>query len=696
MAETKGLLVEIGADTSKMNKALNRLNAPLKKIQSELKFIDKALKLNPKNVELLRQKMKLMQQAIKESQSNTARLKAELARLRANNAPEEQIRRLEREIILAEAETKKLRKEFALFQASQSTLGKLGTTLSNLGSKLTNAGNAMRTFSMYSGMATAGLVAFGYKAVQHADDLNTLAKQSGVATDSLQKFAGASNLVDVSTEAMAKGQAKVVKAMKSGSDVFEKYGIEVKNADGTMRDSQDVFYDFMDAMGEIDNKTERAAAMQELFGAKAYQALMPLAGNVDIIREYGDRFEELGLILDQKTLDRMNALNDQIDYLRAVGAMAFYKIGGAISKAFEGFGGIDQVIANIADYIDKLNPKITRMVIAFGAVSTIVAPLLIFFGALSSSIGVLASNLAKVLTPLRSVFGMFGTGAGAITRLLGPIGLAISAFTLLWKNSEEFREAIQELVQVLGGSLMQIFNAMKPLLPVLAVLLSQLATIIGTVLGTAIKAVIPAITRLLSVFTTVSTAIIGVVTRLASSVSSKFNAIKTKMVTPINSARDLIKKAVNKIKSFFPLKIGKIFSGMKLPHFNVSGGKAPFGIGGKGSRPSISVKWYKTGGIFDGTTVQALGWGEKAPEAIIPLSGREMQPFAAAIADNFNNIIDYGMLANAIITGLAGASSPIVIQIDGKTVADTTAPYMNTAINQIQARQARQLGLVGV
>lgn len=696
MAETKGLLVEIGADTSKMNKALNRLNAPLKKIQSELKFIDKALKLNPKNVDLLRQKMKLMQQAIKESQSNTAKLKAELARLRANNAPEEQIRRLEREIIMAEAETKKLRKEFALFQASQSTLGKLGTALSGLGSKLTSVGNSMRTFSMYTGMATAGVVALGYKAVSHADDLNTLSKQSGIATDSLQKFAGASNLVDVSTENMAKGQAKVVKAMKSGSDIFEKYGIEVKKADGTMRDSQDVFYDFMDAMGEIDNKTERAAAMQELFGAKAYQALMPLAGNVDIIREYGDRFEELGLILDQKTLDRMNALNDQIDYLRAVGAMAFYKIGGAISKAFEGFGGIDQVIANIADYIDKLNPKITRMVIAFGAVSTIVAPLLIFFGALSSSIGVLASNLAKVLTPLRSVFGMFGTGAGAITRLLGPIGLAISAFTLLWNNSEEFREAIQELVRVLGGSLMQIFNAMKPLLPVLAVLLSQLATIIGTVLGTAIKAVIPVITRLLSVFTTVSTAIIGVVTRLASGISSKFNAIKTKMVTPINSAKDLIKKAVNKIKSFFPLKIGKIFSGMKLPHFNVSGGKAPFGIGGKGSRPSISVKWYKTGGIFDGTTVQALGWGEKAPEAIIPLSGREMQPFAAAIADNFNNIIDYGMLANAIITGLASASSPIVIQIDGKTVADTTAPYMNTAINQIQARQARQLGLVGV
>ena len=696
MAETKGLLVEIGADTSKMNKALNRLNAPLKKIQSELKFIDKALKLNPKNVDLLRQKMKLMQQAIKQSESNTTKLKAELARLRANNAPEEQIRRLEREIILAEAETKKLRKEFALFKASQSTLGKLGTTLSNIGSKLTSAGNAMRTFSMYSGMATAGVAALGYKSVKYADDLNTLSKQSGIATDSLQKFAGASKLVDVSTNDMAKAQAKVVKAMKSGSDVFDKYGIEVKNADGSMRDSEDVLYDFMDAMGKISNKTDRAAAMQELFGAKAYQALMPLAGNVDIVREYGKRFEELGLILDQNTLDRMNKLNDQIDYLKAVGAMAFYKVGGAISKAFESFGGLDQVIANIANYIEKLDPKITRIAIAFGAVSTVAAPLLIFFGALSSSVGVLASNIAKVVTPLNGVFGTLGIGTGTITRFLGPLGIAVTAFSLLWKNSEEFQSAVKQLVSVLGGSLMQIFDAMKPLLPVIATLLSQVATVVGTVLGGAIKAVIPIITRLLSVFTTVSTSILGIVNKLASGISSGFNSIKNKMITPINSARDTIKKAVNRIKSFFPLKIGKIFSNLKLPHFSISGGKAPFGIGGKGSKPSINVKWYKTGGIFDDTTVQALGWGEKGPEAIIPLSGREMQPFAAAIADNFSNIIDYGQLANAIIAGLAGASAPIVLQIDGKTVADTTAPYMNVAINTIQARQARQFGFVGV
>jgi hypothetical protein len=43
----------------------------------------------------------------------------------------------------------------------------------------------------------------------------------------------------------------------------------------------------------------------------------------------------------------------------------------------------------------------------------------------------------------------------------------------------------------------------------------------------------------------------------------------------------------------FPLSIGRIFSNLKLPHISVSGGVAPFGIGGAGSLPHFSVSWYK-------------------------------------------------------------------------------------------------------
>ena len=52
-------------------------------------------------------------------------------------------------------------------------------------------------------------------------------------------------------------------------------------------------------------------------------------------------------------------------------------------------------------------------------------------------------------------------------------------------------------------------------------------------------------------------------------------------------------KFANKIKGFFPLSIGRIFSNLSLPHISVSAGSPPFGIGGKGSLPSFSVSWYR-------------------------------------------------------------------------------------------------------
>lgn len=113
-------------------------------------------------------------------------------------------------------------------------------------------------------------------------------------------------------------------------------------------------------------------------------------------------------------------------------------------------------------------------------------------------------------------------------------------------------------------------------------------------------------------------------------IKGAMNKIKTAMEKPLKKAQGVIKGIMDKIKGFFPLKVGKILTGIKIPHINVSGGKAPFGIGGKGTKPSISVSWYAKGGIFDNPSL--VGIGEKGPEAVIPLSGRNMRPFAETIA----------------------------------------------------------------
>lgn len=110
-----------------------------------------------------------------------------------------------------------------------------------------------------------------------------------------------------------------------------------------------------------------------------------------------------------------------------------------------------------------------------------------------------------------------------------------------------------------------------------------------------------------------------------SKVKNTFGSIKDAIADKIEGARDAVKNAIDKIKGFFPLSIGKIFSNLKIPKISVSGGKAPFGIAGKGKLPNFNVKWNAEGGILDKATIfgrvgdTLLGGGEAGAEAIAPI-----------------------------------------------------------------------------
>lgn len=103
--------------------------------------------------------------------------------------------------------------------------------------------------------------------------------------------------------------------------------------------------------------------------------------------------------------------------------------------------------------------------------------------------------------------------------------------------------------------------------------------------------------------------------------SSAWNAIKSAITGPINAAKNTISNVVNSIRN----TVRGIFDGIRpklnisLPHISVNGGKAPFGIGGKGSLPSFNVSWYAKGGVFDQGARLLTGVGEDGAEAIVPL-----------------------------------------------------------------------------
>lgn len=149
-----------------------------------------------------------------------------------------------------------------------------------------------------------------------------------------------------------------------------------------------------------------------------------------------------------------------------------------------------------------------------------------------------------------------------------------------------------------------------------------------------------------------------------------FDKIKSGITDKINAARDGVKNAIEKIKGFFNFEwsLPKI----KLPHFSISG---KFSLDPP-SIPKFSVDWYQRGGVFDSATLFPWaggigGLGENGAEAIVPLEKNTQ--WLDKIADRLAQ---------------KQGSTPIVLEVDGKTFAQTSIDSINSL-----TRQRGKLGL---
>ena len=228
--------------------------------------------------------------------------------------------------------------------------------------------------------------------------------------------------------------------------------------------------------------------------------------------------------------------------------------------------------------------------------------------------------------------------------------------------------AIQQLVQDVWPDIQSIITTVMSIVQPFVVtawnVISSVMSTVMKVIGTVVKAVWPVISSLIRTHVATIKTVITNISTVISSVKNTFNRIKSAISEPIQKAKETVGKVIDGIKGFFPISVGKILDNIKLPHFTVDGGEFPYGVGGKGYMPSFGVDWYAKGAIFDGA--QIIGVGEAGPEAVVPLSGQNMKPFAEAIADASDE--DYGELSNAIYRAVSAAlaNSNLKMQIGSR------------------------------
>lgn len=344
----KGMTIEIGGNTAPLEQALKDTNKEIKSTQNELKEVNKLLKLDPTNTELLKQKQQLLGDQIKNTTTKLDALKQAQAQLDAEmkkggNVNQEEYRKLEREISVAESSLKKLKDEAKNTHPElakvKEALAKAGEIAGNVTQKFVDfTVKGVQVMAKACTVAVTSVGALAVKAGQLADDLNTLASTTGLSTKQLQEFQYASELIDVSVDTLAGALKKTTSSMASAQDgtgataeAFKKLGVSVTNADGSLRNNNDVFNETIRALASVGNETERDALAMQIFGKSATELNPLIEGGIDTLEQMSKQANELGLVLSQEALDGANAFNDQLDILKANGQKTFQVIGTEIA-----------------------------------------------------------------------------------------------------------------------------------------------------------------------------------------------------------------------------------------------------------------------------------------------------------------------------------------------------------------------------
>ena len=257
-------------------------------------------------------------------------------------------------------------------------------------------------------------------AAEYADNMATLSIQTGIGTDKLQAYQYMANMTDTSLETITGSMSKLIKNMSSAkdgtgaaADTFAAMGISVTKADGTLRDSEDVFADLIEKMGQLPEGAERDALAMSVFG-KSAQELNPLiAAGAEGINKWTAEAKNVGAVISTEDLAKLTSLQDLFDRIGATGEALKNRLGivladtilpqlekfvdllqgvAAGTVSFEEFGEeVGNILLELVDKISEGLPKVLDFAVEI--ITTLVSGLL-------RALPKVASELPKVIFKL--------------------------------------------------------------------------------------------------------------------------------------------------------------------------------------------------------------------------------------------------------------------------------------------------------
>lgn len=189
----KGITVEIGGDTTGLDKALKNVNSTIKTTQAELKDVNRLLKLDPTNTELLAQKQRLLKDAIGSTKEKLDTLKTaqEQAKAQLENGDlgQDKYDALQREIIETEQELRRLQEQAVESNAALAKIEDVGKNLEAAGNKISGAGEKLLPVTgAVAGLGTAAVTT----AANFESSMSQVQATMGITADAVSEVNGES------------------------------------------------------------------------------------------------------------------------------------------------------------------------------------------------------------------------------------------------------------------------------------------------------------------------------------------------------------------------------------------------------------------------------------------------------------------------------------------------------------------------
>lgn len=523
--------------------------------------------------------------------------------------------------------------------------------LDNAGKKATTFGGKVKKafgLAVKAGAVVAsGAVALGGTMVKlagdtakYGDNVDKMSQKIGISAKAYQQWDYVMKRSGTSVDNLKAGMKALSKQVEAGSKDFEKLGIsqkELKNAS-----TEEILEKTIKGLAGMKEGTERTALATKLLG-KAGMDMAPLLNQgTKAIDEQMEMAEKYGMVMSDKTVkasakftDSMTTLNGTVKGLknRFMGEFlpSLTKVTDGLSQLIvgdtdKGIENIRKGIEGFASKMDKVVPKFLEM---GGKILTALGD------GIMENLPSLATKVVDVMVNLSQYFIdylpeiidtgiqiLMAIGEGLnealpklmaqIPYLLGQIAGVLMKYDWISTGKSIITGLINGILAMMGGFLSpfdglknDVLNKINGIVSGAKSVLSGMVNAITSPIKKAQKSVSKTLNNLKKTFSSIFNSIKTTVTKTG-------NNIKNAFLKPIQSMRDKIKAIINKIKGFFSFKVST--PNIPLPHFSIKPDGWKLSDLMKGKIPSLGIKWYDKGGVFDEPSV--IGVGEKRPEFV--------------------------------------------------------------------------------